>query len=102
MNTKRSFLRNFSYDHWANRECLSALTAANPVPPKALRFMAHTISAQKLWLERLQGVPQTMAVWPASSIQGCSALTDEMQTAWKNYLTNLPSAELEKEIAYRN
>ena len=102
MNTKRSFLRIFSYDHWANRECLSALTAANPMPPKALHLLAHTISAQKLWLERLQRIPQTMAVWPNSAIQDCAALADEMQTAWKNYLTNLPSAELEKEIAYRN
>ncbi len=102
MNTKQSFLRNFSYDHWANRACLSALTAAHPMPPKALRFMAHTISAQKLWLERLQRTPETMAVWPSSAIEDCDALADEMHSAWKKYLTNLTPADLEKEIDYRN
>jgi len=102
MNTKEYFLRNFSYDHWANRECLSALIAASPMPPKALRFMAHMISAQKLWLERLQRVPQTVAVWPSSTIEECGALADEMHSAWINYLTELSSADLEKEIAYRN
>jgi uncharacterized damage-inducible protein DinB len=102
MNAKQSFLRNFSYDYWANRECLSALTAATPMPPKALRFMAQTISAQKLWLDRLQHVPQGVAVWPSSSIEDCAALADEMYFAWKKYLTELPPADLEKEIDYRN
>ena len=102
MNTKKYFLRNFTYDHWANRECLSALTTANPIPPKALRFMAHTLSAQKLWLERLQRLPQSVAVWPSSTVEDCIALADAMQFAWKNYLTELPSTDLEKEIVYRN
>ena len=79
MNIKQYLVRNFSYDHWANRECLSAIAAANPMPPKALRFMAHTISAQKLWLERLQGEPQTIAVWPTFTIEECSTLVNEMQ-----------------------
>ena len=102
MNTKQYFLRNFSYDHWANRECLSALTAAHPMPTKALHLLAHTISAQKLWLERLQRTPQTMAVWPSAAIEDCAALVDEMQTAWKNYLTSLTPADLEKGVDYRN
>ena len=46
MNAKQHFLRNFAYDYWANRECLSALTDANPVPPKVLHLIAHTLSAQ--------------------------------------------------------
>ncbi len=102
MNTKQHYLRIFAYDHWANRECLSALSAANPPPPKVLRLMAHTLSAQKLWLERLQRVPQTVAVWPSSTIEDCAALANEMLSAWKNYLADLAPADLEKEIDYRN
>ena len=102
MSTKQHFLRNFAYDYWANRECLSALSAASPVPLKVLRLIAHTLSAQKLWLERLQGVSQTVVVWPSSTIEDCGALADEMLSAWKNYLTDLPPADLEKQIDYRN
>ena len=89
MDTKQHFLRNFAYDYWANRECLSALSAASPAPPKVLRLIAHTLSAQMLWLERLQRVPQSVAVWPSSTLEDCGALADEMLSAWKNYLTNL-------------
>ncbi len=102
MNTNEYLLRNFSYDHWANREFLVALAAANPAPPKALRFIAHTLSAQKLWLERLQRITQSVAVWPSSTIEDCVALAEEMQSSWKKYLTELPAADLEKEISYRN
>jgi uncharacterized damage-inducible protein DinB len=100
MNTREHFLRTFIYDHWANRECLSALSPVTP--PKALRLIAHTLSAQKLWLERLQQIPQSVAVWPSSTIEDCAALADEMLSAWKNYLSNLLPADLEKDIAYRN
>ncbi len=83
MDTKQHFLRNFAYDYWANRECLSALSAASPAPPKVLRLIAHTLSAQMLWLERLQRVPQSVAVWPSSTLEDCGALADEMLSAWK-------------------
>jgi uncharacterized damage-inducible protein DinB len=102
MTTKQHFLRNFAYDYWANRECLSALSVASPAPPKVLRLIAHTLSAQKLWLERLQRVPQSVAVWPSSTLEDCGALADGMLSAWKNYLTNLPPTDLEKQVDYRN
>jgi uncharacterized damage-inducible protein DinB len=102
MNTAEYFLKMFNYDHWANRECLNALRAITPQPPKVLRLLAHILSAQKLWLERLQRVPQSVAVWPSSTIEDCADLADEMLSAWNNYLTELPPADLEQEISYRN
>jgi uncharacterized damage-inducible protein DinB len=102
MNTKEYFLKMFSNDHWANRECLTALRAASPPPPKVLRLLAHTLSAQKLWLERLQRIPQSIPVWPGSTIEDCIALADEMLLSWKKYLTELQPADLENEIDYRN
>src|SRR6266705_1172692 len=102
MDTKQHFLRTFAYDYWANRKCLSALRAASPAPPKVLRLIAHTLSAQMLWLERLQRAPQSVAVWPSSTLEDCGALADEMLSAWKNYLTNLSPDDLEKQIDCRD
>lgn len=102
MDAKKYFLRSFAYDHWANREFLSALSAANPIPAKALRFLTHTVVAQKLWIERLQRQPQTVSPWPSSTVEECSALADEMLSAWKNYLAGLSPTDFDKEIGYRN
>jgi uncharacterized damage-inducible protein DinB len=92
----------FNYDCWANRECLAALRPADPSPDKVLRLLAHTLSAQKLWLERMRGVHQSVAVWPASTLADCAALTGEMESSWKKYLTSLQPADFDNQIDYRN
>ena len=48
------FFWMFDYDSWANRECLAAMrSAADSVSPDIVGRMAHILSAQKLWLERI-------------------------------------------------
>ena len=102
MSTNEYFLRMFSYDDWANREFLSALRPRATPQPKALRLIAHILSAQKLWLERMQGVHQSVAVWPASTVEECTALADEMRTSWEKYLIGRSPADLEVKVNYRN
>ena len=102
------FLRMFVYDRWANRECLSAMRTAGNVSADTLGRMAHILSAQKLWLERILQQPQTLPVWPTSTIDDCAALADETSSGWRNYLTKLaklatqPPASLAEIVEYRN
>jgi uncharacterized damage-inducible protein DinB len=102
----KDFLRMFVYDHWANRECLAAMRAANPVSADALGRMAHILSAQKLWLERILKQPQSMPVWPSFTLDDCVALADEMSSAWRNYLTRVANqfapGSLDDQVEYRN
>lgn len=91
----------FAYDDWANRECLRAF-GSNGNLGSAVGRMAHILSAEKLWLERLRRVPQSMAVWPGSTIEECEALADEMAAGWREYLTSLPAGGLEETVEYKN
>lgn len=87
----------FAYDDWANRECLAAMRGAKTVSRNLVGEdlveadlvgrMAHILSAQKLWLERILKQPQSMPVWPGSSINidDCLALANEMSSAWRTY-----------------
>ena len=103
MNTKEHFLRMFAYDSWANRQCLAAMEAAALVSSTTLLGrMAHILSAEKLWLERLLHQSQSLPVWPTASLQECLALTDEMATLWQNYLTPLPPGAFSANVEYRN
>ncbi|MBI3474823.1 MAG: DinB family protein [Acidobacteria bacterium] len=102
MNTNQHYLKMFHYDDWATRECLSALRSIVPPPEKVLRLLAHTLSAQKLWFERMQGVHQSVAVWPASTIDQCFALADEMLASWTKFLSGLCPAGFEQAIEYHN
>ena len=109
----------FAYDHWANRECLRGLQVwgatqaaeASPVAAglgSAVGRMGHILSAEKLWLERIRRVPQSMAVWPSSTFEECDALADEMASAWKDYLAGLSAggllsdSGLDEMVEYKN
>ena len=114
----KNFRRMFAYDNWANRECLAAMRAAEPVSPDTVGRMAHILSAQKLWLERILKQRQSMPVWPGLTIDDCVALAEEMSSAWRSYLmqltsqlttqfttqlgTHLPPGSLDDQVEYRN
>ena len=95
------FHRLFAYDDWANRECLRALRSSGNLE-SAVGRMAHILSAEKLWLERMRRVSQSMAVWPGSTIEECKALADEMSAGWREYLTNLAPDGLAEKVEYKN
>jgi len=102
----KDFLRMFAYDHWANRECLTAMRAAAPASADTVGRMAHILSAQKLWLERILKQSQSMPVWPTATIQDCLALAGEMAAAWRSYLTRLGNqfapGSFDDKVEYRN
>jgi len=95
------FLRMFAYDNWANGECLRSLKNLDGSDEKVKR-MAHIVSAEKLWLERILRHPQTMAVWPTSTVQDCEALNYEMQKGWNVYIEKLTPTDLKATVEYRN
>ncbi|MGA9527040.1 MAG: DinB family protein [Terriglobales bacterium] len=101
MNTG-DFLRMFTYDHWANRECLRAMQAGGSTSASAIGRLAHILSAEKLWLERLRNKKQTLPVWPSSTLHECAALADEMAEEWRDYLTTLAPEALNRVAEYRN
>jgi uncharacterized damage-inducible protein DinB len=101
MNTA-DFLRMFDYDHWANGECVRAISSGGSVPAKSVGRFAHILSAEKLWLDRIVGRPQSLAVWPSLSIDECQKLVVEMASAWREYLRGLESHALGELVHYRN
>jgi uncharacterized damage-inducible protein DinB len=102
----QDFLRMFTYDDWANRQCLTAMRSAEPVSADVVGRMAHILSAQKVWLERILKQPQSTAVWPAAKVDDCAAMADEMSVAWQHLLTRLGNqfapGSFDDEVEYRN
>ena len=101
MDTK-DFLRMFDYDSWANRECLAGMRAANSVSPDTVGRIAHILSVQKLWLERILSHPQSLPVWPSSTIEECTTMAEEISLAWRNYLKQFSELPIDGAVNYRN
>ncbi len=92
--------RLLAYDEWANREVLGKLEASGGQPPRSLKLMAHILSAERLWLERLQAQPQSLPVWPEFMVQECRAHAEELPRLWRGYLAK--RSDLDSTVAYTN
>jgi uncharacterized damage-inducible protein DinB len=94
--------RLFVYDDWANREVLAVLQKAETVPARSLKLVSHVLSAERLWLERLQQQKQTHPVWPDFTLQECETEAAELPGLWKSYLDAPREAGLSRLVNYKN
>jgi uncharacterized damage-inducible protein DinB len=102
MNMIEHLRRLFAYDDWANREVLASLRAAQPVPARSLKLLAHILSAEKLWWERTEQQKQTLPVWPDFTLAQCEVEIAEMSARWKEYLDKRNEPDLTRVVNYKN
>jgi len=93
--------RLFRYDDWANRETLASLRKG-VATTKALRWLAHVIGAEKLWIERLNRSKPGAAVWPELPLERCGKELDEVGKLWDDFLGDLDPEGFERAIEYVN
>jgi uncharacterized damage-inducible protein DinB len=87
------------YDAWANRETLSSLK--QNAPPRSLKWLAHIIGAEYLWMARLRRRTESLPVWPALDVAACGERLDELARLWPEYLDEAPEP-LTAAIPYTN
>jgi len=94
--------RQFSYDEWANREVLAGLKSSPDPPARPRQLLAHILSAERLWLERIRQQPQSLPVWPDFTLDQCEAQIADLARLWREFLGDLPPAGLLKTVVYKN
>lgn len=90
------------YDCWANGEVLTSLASSKAPSGRSIQLLAHILSAQKLWYERVLGQPQSLPVWPECGLKECEALQMDLAGIWQPYFENLRESELERQVEYKN
>jgi len=94
--------RLFRYDDWANREVVNALQGLSTPPPRSVKILAHIVSAERLWLERLRSEKQTYPVWPDFTLQQCQQEVEQLGERWTAYLSSFAETDLERSVSYQN
>jgi uncharacterized damage-inducible protein DinB len=102
MNLVQYFRDLFSYNDWANREVLRALETSEDRPERSVSRFAHILSAERLWLERLQSQKQSYPVWPEFDLTKARSEVTELAKLWKDYLDSTDESALYETITYRN
>jgi uncharacterized damage-inducible protein DinB len=91
--------RLLRYDGWANRETLRSLEQG--APPRSLRWLAHIVGAEYLWMARLRRHHETLPVWPELDVEACGERLDELSRLWPEYLDHASESFGDK-IPYTN
>ena len=94
--------RLFRYDHWANREILTALETLPSPPQRPLNLLSHIVSAERLWLERLLLQKQTLPVWPLFTVEQCKLEVEQLPGLLQNYLNSVGESGLTRSLSYKN
>ncbi len=106
MNLADYLRHQFAYNVWANRQVLSTIRAnasANTgANDRSVELMAHILSAESLWLERLKQQPQSSPVWPKADLEQCERRAAEMARRWREYLEPITTGDLSETISYKN
>ena len=90
------------YDEWANLEVVASFRALGSPPERSLRFMAHIVGAEHVWLARIQEKQPPLPVWPDLSVDGCEEHVRELARQWRNLLAGGPPDLLEQLVSYKN
>ena len=76
--------RLLQYDAWANQETVGSLH--DGPPERSLRWMAHIVGAEYLWLSRLNGESAPLAVWPELGVEACRERVTALARLWPEFL----------------
>ena len=102
MGTVENLRKLFAHDRWANEEVLHAMRECGADCGNSLELLAHIVAAERLWYERVAGVPQSMPVWPKAGLQEIERAMKETADLWRQYLAEASDADLDGTAEYRN
>lgn len=94
--------RLFAHLRWADDQVQEALEAAPEPPARAVELYAHVLGAELVWLDRVQGAPQSVAVWPQTDLAGCRELARLSRRRYQAFLAELSPRDLPRLIHYAN
>ena len=97
---KTYFLRLLEYVEWADRRVLELLRRSNDPSDEARRWFAHILSAEQIWLQRLQGQASELEAWPDLPLDQCAAISESNMTGMREYLDGLEEHDLETRVKY--
>lgn len=95
-------VRLFDHLAWSDTVVLDALERAAPPPERELRWYAHVLGTEHVWLTRIRQETSQVAVWPELALTECRPLAAKNHREFTELLVGLTPARLDQGIPYRN
>jgi uncharacterized damage-inducible protein DinB len=99
---KDHFTKVFRHLEWADARVLQSLRSAQMILKKDLDLYAHILGSEHVWLARIKGTTQRLAVWPTLTLDECERLGGENAAGYQQLALDLTPETRQRAITYRN
>jgi uncharacterized damage-inducible protein DinB len=99
---KDYFKQLFQYDKWANECLLDKFEHQFPLNQRIYELFSHMLSAERVWLDRVLGLPQSVAVWAERLPEEIKEDTENYNAGWLDFIDSLAPDDFEKNVHYVN
>jgi uncharacterized damage-inducible protein DinB len=100
---KDHIIRMFEHATWADTQILNALQLIEDKPEKPIVLFTHVLSAEKVWLTRLNEKDSSqIQIWPSHSLEDCERLVKENSEGYRGFLAQMTEIDFSRYISYRN
>lgn len=100
--TKDDLAKLFEHMRWADREVLAAVAEAGDGASAEAELLAHVVGAELVWLDRIEQVAPSVAVWPAGDLEACAGMLRTAGERYRKFLAALPAERLSEDVRYSN
>ena len=96
---KAYFKQIFEHEHWANLKVLESMICASETPQRAIEIFSHTIAAQRIWLDRINGDKTELKVWEVFETE---IMLELLEINYSDIIKIIDNQDFEQLIAYQN
>lgn len=99
---KDYFKELLEYSHYYNLEIIRKMNDGDlhfMIPERAIQLLSHTLNAQKIWNNRLEGKEDQVQVWKNLEIDDLESIENDN---YQKSLSILENEELDRTVNYKN
>lgn len=90
--------RMYAHMAWADARAVAALRNNPDAPTQALELFSHVLTAEHIWLRRLQGQPASYAVFQTLGLDECERVATENAAGFAEVLA---AGDRSRAVSYR-
>lgn len=98
MLMKEYFKQVFEHEHWANLKVLESMIGATEISQRIIEIFSHTIAAQRIWLDRINGNKTELKVW---EVFDTNIMLELLEINYSDILKVINNQDFERLIAYQ-
>jgi uncharacterized damage-inducible protein DinB len=98
---KATLIKLLDYELWANRRVIERLQSITTPVERAVQLMAHILSVQDVWFNRITGCDTEVVIWQVIPVEAMNQKAEDHHKLLSAYLANLTNEQLLQAIIYR-